>query len=286
MALYTIKNEYFTVTAASYGAHLQSMLSHDGIEVIFQGDDKWRGKSPNIFPIIGTFDSREYTFEGKTYPYPCHGVAPTNEYEVSIHTDTELEFKLTDSEQTRKIYPFSFAFFVNYKLDGDKLIYTVRTENTDTRPIYCEAGTHTGFYANKDFTGTKLIFDRKEDGYTVKNNDKAKCGGRFINEKNEMELSNWLFETGAVTMGSLNSRAVTLINEGSDYSVTVGLGNYEVLSLWSCPESTYVCIEPWSCESSHYAGDNNELTTQVGIDKLLPGESKSYYNTVSITRKQ
>ncbi len=285
MQLYSIKNEFFTVTASSYGAHLQSMLSADGIEVVFQGDDKWRGKSPNIFPIIGTFDSQKYTFEGIEYHYPCHGVAPVNEYEVSLHTETELEFKLTDNEETRKIYPFSFAFYVNYKLDGDKLIYSVRTENTDTRPIYCEAGTHTGFPVAKSFKGATIVFSSPEKDYTVKNNDKAKCGGRFIDERGVLTLSDWLFETGAVTIGSLNSDSVTLCREDSDYTVTVGLGNYKVLSLWSVPEASYVCIEPWSCESSHYAGSNNELTTQVGIDKLEPGETVNYYNTISINRK-
>ncbi|MBR6694413.1 MAG: hypothetical protein IKL62_05650 [Clostridia bacterium] len=284
MQLYSIKNEFFTVTASSYGAHLQSMLSSDGIEVIFQGDDKWKGKSPNIFPIIGTFDSRKYTFEGREYPYPCHGVAPTNEYEVSIHTETELEFKLTDNEETRKIYPFSFEFYINYKLEGDKLIYTARAVNTDTRPMYCETGTHTGFSVARSFKGAKLVFDSPEKDYTVKNNDPKKCGARFIDENGELPLSDWLFETGAVTIGNINSGSVTLEREDSNYSVVVGLGNYPVLSLWSVPEASYVCIEPWSCESSHYA-KTEELTEQIGIDIVAPGEAMSYYNTISIKRK-
>ena len=285
MKLYSIKNEFFTVTVDSFGAHLQSMLSHDGIEVIFQGDDIWKGKSPNIFPIIGVFDCGKYTFEGKEYSYPCHGVAPRFEYEVSLHTQTELEFKLSANEETRKIYPFEFNFYVNYKLDGETLIYTVKTENTDTRPLYCEAGTHTGFPVAKNFCGATILFDSDEKNYTVKNNDKAKCGGRFIDENRTLTLSNWLFETGAVTIGELNSKAVTLCREDADYSVTVGLGNYDVLTLWSVPEASYVCIEPWSCESAHYAGDNIELTKQVGIDKVMPGECVSHYNTISITRK-
>ena len=284
MQLYSIKNEFFTVTVSSYGAHLQSMLSNDGIEVIFQGDDKWKGKSPNIFPIIGVFDEREYTFEGKAYPYPCHGFAPTSEYEVSLHTETELEFKLTDNEKTREIYPFAFELYIKYVLDGDKLIYSVRAVNTDSRPMYCETGTHTGFYVQKSFKGAKLVFDSVETDYTVKNNDKNKCGLRLINEKGELPLSDWLFETGAVTMEKLNSKSVTLVNEDMDYSVTVGLGNYKTLSLWSVPEATYVCIEPWSCESSHYA-KTNELTEQVGIDMVAPGDEMSYYNTISISRK-
>ncbi len=285
MQLYSIKNEFFTVTANRFGAHLQSILAADGTEVMYR-DENGKGKSPNIFPIIGTFDSRKYTFEGVEYPYPCHGVAPISDYEVTVHTETELEFKLTDSEETRKIYPFSFAFFVNYKLEGDRLIYTVRTENTDTRPIYCEAGTHTGFPVAKSFKGAKIVFDSEESDYTVKNNDPKKCGGRFIDENGELQLSDWLFETGAVTIGSLNSRSVSLVREDSDYIVTVGMGNYKVLTLWSMPEASFVCIEPWSCESSHYAGDNIELTKQVGIDRVEPGESISYYNTVSITRNK
>ncbi len=284
MKLYTIKNDYFTLTASSYGAELQSLLSADGIEVVFQGDNKWSGKSPNIFPLIGVFDDGCYTFEGKTYDYTCHGVAPCSEYKVSLHTENELEFCLESNEETKKMYPFEFKFFVNYKLDCDRLIYTVRAENTDSRPIYCEMGTHTGFCANRNFEGSRVIFDSPEENYTVKHNDPQKCGARLINENRELPLSNWLFDIGAVTFGSLNSKSVTLKNEGSDYSVTVGLGNYGTLSLWSAPGSSYVCIEPWSCESTHYAGKNIELIKQVDIDVILPGESKSYYNTVSISR--
>ncbi len=285
MQLYSIKNEFFTVKVGSYGAHLQSMLSADGIEVVFQGDEVWGGKSPNIFPIIGVFDAGKYTFEGKEYKYPCHGVAPRNEYEVSIHTENELEFCLKDNEETRKIYPFAFAFYVNYKLDGDKLIYSVRAENRDNRPIYFETGTHTGFGVAKNFGGAKIVFDSEEKDYTVKNNDKKKCEVRFIDEKGELPLSDWMFETGAVTLQSLNSKSVRLVREDVDYEIEVGLGNYSVLTLWSAPGASYVCIEPWSCESSHYAGDNIELTRQVGIDVLGVGESKTYFNTISLIRK-
>jgi galactose mutarotase-like enzyme len=94
-----------------------------------------------------------------------------------------------------------------------------------------------------------------------------------------MELSDWLFGTGAVTMGSLNSDAVTLVNEGSDYSVTVGLGNYKVLSLWSAPESTYVCIEPWTSLPSRQ-DIVEEFTCKS--DMLQLAANKTYETTWSI----
>lgn len=284
MQYYKISNGELTIEVSSYGAHLQSIKTADGKEILFQGDDKWRGKSPNLFPIVGMFDEQKYVFEGKEYPIKCHGVAPINEYEVSVHTDTELEFKLCDNEETRKVYPFAFNFFVNYKLEGGKLVYTLRAKNTDTRDIYCEMGTHSGFPVKRNFEGAKIVFDTKEDEYTVKNNDPEKCGARFINENNELILSNELFSTGAVTFGSLKSKSVTLVNEDFDYDLTVELGNYPNLTFWTVPESTYVCIEPWSCESAHYA-KTLELTEQVGICTLKPGEEVSFFNTVYITKK-
>ena len=284
MSQYTISNNHLTLTAISFGAHLMSLKTSNGTEIIFQGDDKWKGKSPNLFPIVGVFPEKKYIFEGREYPIECHGVAPRNEYSVSKHTETELEFMLTDNEETRKNYPFSFAFFVNYKLDGDTLIYTLRAQNTGDKVMYCEMGTHTGFSVARSFKGAKIVFDTHEDKYTVKNDDPKKCGVRFINEQGELSLSDELFSTGAVTFGSLNSKSVTLVNEGSDYSITVGLGNYPNLTFWSAPESTYVCIEPWSCESAHYC-KNIELTKQVGISVLKPGESIEFYNTISAKNK-
>ena len=284
MELHSITNGKMTAVISSRGAHLQSLKTLDGTELIFQGDDMWKGKSPNLYPIVGVFPEGKYSFEGKEYDLPCHGFASTREYTVESRKEDEIVFLMTDDEETKKVYPFSFRFRVIYRLTDEGLRYTLSAENTDDKTAYCEMGVHTGYPVAKSFKGAKIVFDLKEKFYTFKNNDPAMCGSRVINEDNELLLRDDLFEVGAVTFGALNSKKVTLVREGRDHDITVDLGDYKNLTLWAAPGASFICIEPWSCESAHYAV-NTELTRQSGISVLSPGETVSFTCTVGYVKR-
>ncbi len=284
MSIYKLKNEFLTLTLESYGAEMQSILSADGTELLHQGDKVWKGKSPNLYPIVGYLPDKKYTFDGKTYDIEGHGVAKINDYSVESQTETEIAFLLTQNAETLKVYPFDFEFRVKYKLVGNTVEYTLTATNTDSRKSYCEIGVHPGFPAPLGFAGTKLVFDSEEKYYTVKNYDSEKCGRRFIDENGIMALDTEMFDTGAITFGGLRSKSVTLVREGYDHDIKVSLGNFPNLTIWTGKDASFICIEPWSCESAHYC-TSIELTEQVGISVLESGESVSFNTAITYEKK-
>lgn len=284
MAIYKLQNEFLTLTLESYGAEMQSIKTKDGVELLHQGDSVWKGKSPNLYPIVGYLPEQKYIFEGKEYGIGGHGVARINDYVVERQSENEIVFLLTQNEETLKQYPFDFEFRVKYVLNGKKVEYMLTATNTDSKTSYCEIGVHPGFPAPLGFEGVKLQFDSHEKYYTVKNLDSEKCGHRFINEDGVMALSPEIFDTGAITFGGLNSKSVTLIREGYNYDIKVDIGNFPIVTIWTGKDAHFVCIEPWSCESAHYC-TSIELTEQVGISVLQPGESVSFNTAIEYIEK-
>ncbi|MBQ2274268.1 MAG: hypothetical protein II334_02235 [Clostridia bacterium] len=284
MAIYKLQNEFLTLTLESYGAEMQSILTKDGVELLYQGGEDWKGKAPNLYPIVGYLPEQKYIYEGKEYGIGGHGVARINDYVVESQSDTEIVFLLTQNEETLKQYPFNFEFRVKYVLNGKKVEYVLTATNTDSKTSYCEIGVHPGFPAPLGFEGVKFQFDGEEKYYTVKNLDSEKCGYRYIKEDGSMPLDSETFSTGAITFGGLNSKTVTLIRDGYDHDIRVDISDFPILSVWAAEDAHFVCIEPWSCESAHYC-TSIELTEQVGISVLQPGESVSFSTAIEYIEK-
>ena len=120
---YTIKNNILTVTISSKGAEIQSVKgSHTDYEYIWQADPEvWNRHSPILFPIVGRLKNDQYTYKGNTYHLGQHGFARDQEFEVERQSDESITFLLKDSEETRKIYPFSFELRVTYNLMNNLL---------------------------------------------------------------------------------------------------------------------------------------------------------------------
>ncbi len=285
MGIHVLKNEKLTVYIKSYGAELQSIVTSDGKEILFQGDEGWCGISPNLYPIVGYFPENKYIFDGKEYNIAGHGVASVNQYTVESQSDDEIVFLLTENEKTLKCYPFKFEFRVKYRLVGDTIEYSQSAKNTDEKTAYCAMGMHPAFPIVQGFAGAKIVFDSEEKDYTVKNLDPEKCSVRFINEQSEMPLSEDIFESGAITYGNLKSKSVRLVRPEYDYDVRVDLGNCPNLTIYSGKEAKFMCIEPWSCESAHYC-TSIALTEQVGITTLKPDESVEFHMAIGYEKRR
>ena len=109
--IYTIKNEYLTVDINSLGAELWSVKSADGCEYIWQGDPEfWSGRAPIMFPICGRLFEGKYTYLGKEYTMPNHGIARSSEFSLLKQTDNEITLSLVADDKTKESYPFDFIF--------------------------------------------------------------------------------------------------------------------------------------------------------------------------------
>ena len=128
--IYSLKSDKLEIKVSSLGAELQSIKGADGFEYLWQGDPEyWTGRSPILFPIVGGLPGGKYSWKGVTYEMGSRGYARKSEFELAKQTEDTLELKLSDSEETRKQYPFSFDFYVIYTVRGNSVSEGFRVVN-------------------------------------------------------------------------------------------------------------------------------------------------------------
>ena len=142
----TLKSHTMTALIDSIGAQLISLKSGSGTEYIWQRDPAhWKSCSPLLFPTVGNCRDGKYTLNGKTYTIPKHGFCRNADFAVSVLSEQEASFTLTDSPETRANYPFAFQLKLTYTLSEDGIQIHYAVTNPDTKPMYYQLGAHPGF---------------------------------------------------------------------------------------------------------------------------------------------
>lgn len=290
MNLITISNHELTVTLDACGAVLHSIVK-DGVEYLWQGDAKyWARRDANLFPYVGRLTDGQYLLNGKTYPMTIHGFCIGTDFAITEQTRTAVRFTLTDSEKTRAMYPFPFAFHVDYALHGNQIVKTCLVENRGAEEMYFGIGGHPGFCVPLNgegrFEDWELTFaepcqpvrvDLDPDNYRL-----AGTQSRYpLKDDRTISLTHSLFDLDAVVLGNV-SRTLCLHSRKSARSVTVSFPDMPFVGLWHAPktDAPYVCIEPWVSLPSHSAFVE-ELSRQAHLIHLPGGET--YRNTLTIT---
>lgn len=146
--IYTIQNEFLTVRVEDLGAQLASIQAPDGTEYLWQGDpDIWARQAPILFPFIARLRENTYYLDGQPYAISTHGFARDMVFSLADQGEDHISLQLTDTPETRKVYPFSFSLTVTYTLEGNRLKKSHRVENRSDKDMYYELGVHDGFRA-------------------------------------------------------------------------------------------------------------------------------------------
>jgi len=287
--MHTIQNEFLTVTVATKGAELMSIVAADGTEYVWQGDPKyWADRSPNIFPSVGRLTGGKYRLDGNWYELGCHGFAWLRNFEVVKEEPTYLELRLADSEETMAVYPRRFAFTVVYSLDGNKLDILFKVENKDSKELPFGLGGHPGFNvplaAGKKFEDYQLRFSEKckPEMYLVTPQYlfSGETAPYPLKDDQIIPLEHSLFNDDAIVLRNA-AREVTLETAGDSHSVTVTYPGMRYIGFWHKPHSDapYVCIEPW-CSLASFEGVPAIFEEREDLLRLAPG--KTYENRWSI----
>lgn len=278
---YIISNGVITLTVASKGAEMMS-IKKDGTEYLWQGDSKyWASRAVNLFPICGRLTDGKYTYKGNTYEMILHGFAKVSEFEMIEKADSKLVFLLKANEETKKIYPFDFEYFVEYTLSDDTVKVTYTAKNLGDNTMYYAFGGHPGFNVPLDKgafddyylefkcekPAKKMVFDAcyfsdKVEDFPLEN-------GRIL------KLTHSLFDDDAVFLKD-TCKTVTLKSDLSEKSVTVKYFDMQYLGLWHKPQTDapYVCIEPWQSVPA-YLNVVDDLETKKDMSQLHPGQTDS-----------
>ena len=291
MKLITIQNSSLTVTLDAEGAVLHSIVK-DGLEYLWQGDARyWKRRDANLFPYVGRLTDGKYLLRGKEYPMTIHGFCIGTEFAVTDHSETSVRFTLEESETTLAMYPFRFAFHVEYRLEGDSIVKTCLVENRNAEEMYFGFGGHPGFRVPLDvggFSDWQLVFGEScqpvRIDFDPSNYRLAGTQQSFpLENGTTIPLTHSLFDLDAVVLGD-TCRSVTICSPLSSRSVTVEYPDMPFVGFWHAPktDAPYVCIEPWVSLPSHSAYVE-ELTMQEHLIHLPAGET--YTNITTITLK-
>ena len=287
----TIANECLTVDIEDFGAQLASVRSHSGTEYLWQGDaDIWARRAPILFPILGRLKDNTYLLQGQPYTIPTHGFARDMVFEVVEQSPTRASFRLTDTPETRKVYPFAFSLTVTYALEGSRLTKSHRIENHSSVEMLYELGAHDGFQAplsQGEKMGDYAIRLPGLDAIAPYGMDEA-CmvtpkGDSIPLTEGRMPLTPATYGLDTVILDQPPQARAVLVDSQDRPRVTVDFSQFPYLGIWTQAkpfDTNYVCIEPWSTlPDATFVG--RELKEKAGIRSLQPGgvEELSYTTT-------
>ena len=282
--LYTLSNEELTVKISDFGAELQSVVSKkDGCEYIWQGNAKyWEDRSPVLFPFCGRCLDGKYTYQGKEYAITSHGFAAHHTYKVTQLSDTVAKFLLTDNEETRKCYPFSFAFEITYTLEGDTLHTDVEITNRGEELLPATFGGHPGFNvpftAGHKFEDCYLRFGEvcspNQLGITEEGYFTGITEALYLEHGDTLHLDHEFFVIDGIFMNRM-ADSVTIGCDTDTHAVTLRYPGFPYLGVWQAysKDTPYICIEPW-CGLPAYAGVPVELEKKNDMFRIAKGQSK------------
>ncbi len=284
---YQIKNDSLQVEILSLGAQMCSIKDADGTEYLWQGNPKyWEDMAPNLFPYIARMTDKKYTVYGNTYEMDIHGFAKDTVFDAEQKADDHIVFSISDSEETRKQYPFSFVFEVDYRLEGSKLLVTYGVKNNDDKVMYFGVGGHPGFNVPMEegltFEDYYLEFNTVEDTKRVGFSEDCFVTGKNVKydleDGNRIPLRHDLFDDDAIILVDM-AKGVTLKSDKGNKAIHVTYPDMSYLGFWHMPktDAPYVCIEPWSSLPSR-KDIVEDLATQPGLIALEPnGEYQNQF---------
>lgn len=297
----TLKSHTMTALIDSIGAQLISLKSGSGTEYIWQRDPAhWKSCSPLLFPTVGNCRDGKYTLNGKIYTIPKHGFCRNADFAVSVLSEQEASFTLTDSPETRASYPFAFQLKLTYTLseDGIQIHYTVT--NPDTKPMYYQLGAHPGFncplQSGERFEDYVLEFEQEETaGYHSYDLNRMEFNMKsctpILDHAAVIPLTHELFANDAIFFTDLRSKKVALKNPATGYGVEVSYPDFATVAFWTAAatKAPFLCVEPWNGSAIRSDEDDNFLNRHF-LQKLEGGESKEYriwikINTTTTTKK-
>ncbi len=286
--LHTLDNGILRVQISDKGAELQSMQTADGHEYLWQGDARyWEDRAVNLFPTVGRLYNTRCAYEGKPYEICLHGFAQHKQFQVS-GGDKELVFTLTDDEETRKQYPFSFLYRVIYRLKKNRLEVCYEVENRGENAMYFGLGGHPGFFVpmedGKVFEDYRLRFPGIGETLRAEFSDKGLLVREYPYEVpgGEIALEHSLFDNDAIVLRNSGDRVILEHKTGEGRAVEVHYPKMPYIGFWQAAftDANYICIEPWQSLPGR-DGITEEWTERPGMIRLAPGEV--YENPWTIT---
>ncbi|MBS0527134.1 MAG: aldose 1-epimerase family protein [Proteobacteria bacterium] len=280
VGIVALRNGTLGAAVSARGAELQRLHTVAGEELLWDGNpDVWSGRSPLLFPVVGSVKDDRITVRGRRYPLQRHGFARTSTFELVEASTVHCTWRLRSSDETRARYPFAFRLDVTYALDGARLAMRATVANDGAEPMPASFGFHPAFrwplvpgVAREDhdvrFEKAEPEPIRRLAGGLLGGPEPTPVSGA------RLALADALFERDALIFDRLHSRRLTY-GPGSGRRLQLDFPAMPHVGIWSKPGAGFVCLEPWHGFASPVDFDG-ELAEKPGI-VTIPTQSEQVF---------
>jgi galactose mutarotase-like enzyme len=277
MVNFKIENDSLSAEIRDMGAELHSLKSQkSGVEYLWQGNPAiWSGQSPILFPIIGQLLNSSFVHEGIEYHLPKHGFARESIFQNTKHEKSCAEFILKSNENSIAVFPFQFELYINFELNGNRLITRHIVVNKGDHEMYFSIGAHPGFNC---MIGDYLEFEKNETLLTERIDETAIIIDekiKLLEDARKIELTADLFANDALFLSGYKSSQIKLKSPRHNRELCFVFGNAPFLGIWAKPAAPYVCIEPWYGINDNYH-QVKDISQKRGIQMLSPDGTFSF----------
>jgi len=287
-ALVNLRSEQLCADIDPTGAQLFALRDSDGRDLLWNGDPAvWAGRAPVLFPIVGVLAGGNYRLGAKSYSLPRHGFARNRVFSVESSNPTAAVFRLSEDDETLRVYPFRFNLDMQFKLSGPMLSVTATIHNRGDEAMPASFGFHPAFrwpLSQDQARAAHFIEFASDEPDAVRRLDAA---GLLTPERHptpivqrRLMLKDELFEADALILDRIRSRSVVYGAEAGP-RLLVRFADAPYLGIWSKPGAQFVCIEPWHgiSDASGFSGDFRE---KLGMNLIAPGSSFSTTMAISL----
>lgn len=250
-----MENKYFylkykntSLKVSKLGGEVKS-FKIDGIEIIHQEDDFWKGSATHLFPIVGKLNDNKTKIDNKLYEMTGHGFIRHSDFEIVKTSKNSLTIKKDYDKNTLEKYPYKFSYILTYKIGKNYLETKIKVVNKDNKPIHFNIGEHPGINLKDDFTNYKILFNKEESfKRPFVNSDKLFDFSNIVKTYNNIKEINFdydLFENDAILLSRVKSRKVYLLNKERKI-LQFSFSNFKSIAFWSVKDSKFICFEPWN----------------------------------------
>lgn len=233
----------------------------NGQERIHQGKDctdengkiYWNRHAPVLFPIVGKLKKNQTIINGKEYEMTQHGFARDLEFEPISKLENYHSYVLKSNQSTLAKYPYDFALYVTYRLEGNKLTTIYKVINNGTYAMPFGIGGHPAFKIDlEDLLNEEYYLEFEEDEtkihflYLIDGLIGREYAKNILQDNKIIPITKNSFDNDAIIMKGIKSNKISLKKKtGNKTLLTMDFTGFPYLAIWSKPKAPFICIEPW-----------------------------------------
>ncbi len=257
MKTYVLENEQLVAVIREKSAELISLKKKaTNQEYLWNANPEfWGWTSPVLFPVVGSYRDKKYTYQGNTYGMVQHGFARHRMYQLDSLTDTEIWMSIEDDEESFAQYPFHFRLEIGYRLKGSSIEVMWKVTNHDDTTMYFAIGAHPALYCpigdEKHRTECYIGFDTDSEKpeYIMVDPKTARIAKdrHVLNLEDGMyRMTTGMFDNDALIFDNYQLKGAYLAGADKKPYIKMHAEGFPLLAFWSPKENCpFVCFEPW-----------------------------------------